>query len=115
MNTAIAEGQRFRVVVLNTSLAFVFLLATVWARSGPPVEQKSAGEDARATQETTEPQEQKISPQEAEKLFRSVDEILSFASKDTLFPIKHEVKRRLVSRDEVADYVTKNTIRGRGR
>ena len=109
MNTAIAEGQRFRVVVLNTSLAFVFLLATVWARSGPPVEQKSAGEDARATQETTEPQEQKISPQEAEKLFRSVDEILSFASKDTLFPIKHEVKRRLVSRDEVADYVTKNT------
>jgi len=109
MNTAIAEDQRFRVVILNTSLAFVFLLATGWAQTGPPVEQKPAGEDARATQETTEPQEQKISPQEAEKLFRSVDEILGFASKDTLFPIKHEVKRRLVSREEVADYVTKNT------
>ncbi len=109
MNTAIAEDQRFRVVILNTSLAFVFLLATGWAQTGGPVKQKPAGEDARATQETTEPQEQKISPQEAEKLFRSVDEILGFASKDTLFPIKHEVKRRLVSREEVADYVTKNT------
>ena len=55
------------------------------------------------------PEEQKISPQEAEELFRSVDDILRFASKDTSFPIKHEVKRRLVGRDEVANYVIKNT------
>ena len=34
---------------------------------------------------------------------------LRFASKDTLFPIKHEVKRQLVSRDEVEAYVTKHT------
>ncbi len=68
--------------------------------------QTPAGEGARATQDISE---QKISPQEAEKLFRSVDEILGFASKDTSFPIKHEVKRQLVSRDEVADYVTKHT------
>ncbi|HXP15763.1 MAG TPA: hypothetical protein VN868_01595 [Terriglobales bacterium] len=53
--------------------------------------------------------ESKISPQEAERLFRSVDEILQFASKDTLFPTKHEVKRRLVSRDEVEAYVSKHT------
>ena len=38
-----------------------------------------------------------------------MDEILRFASKDTLFPIKHEVKRQLVSRDEVEAYVTKHT------
>ena len=37
-----------------------------------------------------------------------MDEILGFASKDTSFPIKHEVKRQLVSRDEVANYVTKH-------
>jgi hypothetical protein len=80
---------------------------------------KTAGESPATTQGTTQqtPQptaqpateEQKISPQEAEKLFRSVDEILQFASKDTLFPIKREVKRQLVSRDEVEAYVTKHT------
>jgi hypothetical protein len=35
--------------------------------------------------------------------------ILRLASKDTLFPIKREVKRQLVSRDEVEAYVTKHT------
>ncbi len=33
----------------------------------------------------------------------------SLPVKDTLFPIKHEVKRQLVSRDEVEAYVTKHT------
>ena len=71
--------------------------------------QTSASDGARATQDSvTQEKEQKISPQEAEKLFRSVDEILRFVSKDTSFPIKHEVKRQLVSRDEVAKYVTKH-------
>jgi hypothetical protein len=74
------------------------------ARTGSfALTQTAAGQAATATQE------QKISPQEAEKLFRSVDEILRFASQDTLFPIKHTVKRQLVSRDEVADYVTRHT------
>src|SRR5678816_3572482 len=78
-------------------------------------EQKAVVESPATTQPTTQPatqpatEEQKISPQEAEKLFRSVDEILKFASKDTLLPIKHEVKRQLVSRDEVENYVSKHT------
>ena len=38
-----------------------------------------------------------------------MDEILQFASKDTLLPIKREVKRQLVSRDEVESYVSKHT------
>lgn len=53
-------------------------------------------------------EEKKISPQEAEELFRSVDEILKFVSKDTGLPIKHSVKRRLVSRDEVVSYLAKH-------
>lgn len=64
----------------------------------------SAGGSPAATQE-----EKKISPSEADELFRSVDEILQFSSKDTAFPIKHEVKRRLIGRDEVAAYVEKHT------
>ncbi len=52
--------------------------------------------------------EQKISPKEAEELFRDVDQILQFASKDSGLPVKKEVKRRLTSRDEVVAYLEKN-------
>jgi hypothetical protein len=52
--------------------------------------------------------ENKITPQQAEQLFRDVDTILDFASKDTSLPIKHEVKRRLASREEVVSYLKKN-------
>lgn len=46
-----------------------------------------------------------ITPAEAKELFRSVDEILHFASKDTGFPIKKKVKRTIVSRQQVEKYV----------
>jgi len=42
---------------------------------------------------------------QAKELFRSVDEILSFASSDTKLPIEHTVKRKLISRDEVNQYL----------
>jgi hypothetical protein len=77
----------------------------------PSPEQKSppnAGEGARATTERATQEETKISPREAEELFHEVDEILKFASKDSGFPIKHEVKRRLTNRDEVVAYLEKN-------
>src|SRR5437588_936341 len=49
--------------------------------------------------------EYKISLEEAKELFRSVDEILKFASTETLLPIRRQVKRRLTSRDEVVSYI----------
>ncbi len=52
--------------------------------------------------------EVKITPRQAEELFHSVDEILQFDSKQTGLPIKHEVKRKLTSRDEVETYLTKH-------
>jgi hypothetical protein len=52
--------------------------------------------------------EVKITPREAEELFHSVDEILAFDSKQTGLPIKKQVKRRLTSRDEVVEYLTKH-------
>ncbi|MGZ4872581.1 MAG: hypothetical protein ACXVK3_11950, partial [Candidatus Angelobacter sp.] len=42
-----------------------------------------------------------ITPAEAKELFRSVDEILHFASKDTGLPIRKKVKRTIVSRAQV--------------
>jgi len=44
---------------------------------------------------------------QAKELFRSVDEILNFASSDTKLPIEHPVKRKLISRDEVTRYLQK--------
>ena len=105
-----AESHRFPAVFLALILILSFGSAGHrHAGQGgvPPGTQPPAGEGARATPDTAS--EQKISPQEAERLFRSVDEILRFASQDTLFPIKHEVKRQLVSREEVEAYVVKHT------
>lgn len=65
--------------------------------------QTSAGGGARSTQEP----EKIISPKEAKELFRSVDEILKFASDDTGLPIDHEVKRKLADRKEVEAYLEK--------
>jgi hypothetical protein len=60
------------------------------------------------------PPEQKISPQEAEELFHDVDKILQFASKDSGLPAKHEVKRQLVTRDEVVSYLQKSMAEDKG-
>src|SRR5271168_4008067 len=78
----------------------------------PNQSQKQADKDVQATQASPAPapedKEVKITPQEAEELFHSVDEILAFDSKRTGLPIKKEVKRRLTSRDEVVAYLTKH-------
>jgi hypothetical protein len=42
---------------------------------------------------------------QAKELFRSVDEILAFVSKDTDLPIVHGVKRKMLTRDEVNKYL----------
>ncbi|MGB8782841.1 MAG: hypothetical protein ACLP0H_21535 [Terriglobales bacterium] len=67
-------------------------------------DQTSSGEGARDTQAAPE---NTISSKEAKELFRSVDDILSFASQDTGLPIKRKVKRRLTKRDEVQSYLQK--------
>ncbi|MGO8986007.1 MAG: hypothetical protein ACLQFM_14575 [Terriglobales bacterium] len=96
-----------------------FLAGALWAQSAsgsaPSQNQKSqdqatpsqsaAGEGDRSPQATPETV---VSPKEAKALFRSVDEILQFASADTDLPIKHKVKRRLTQRDEVQAYIQKS-------
>jgi hypothetical protein len=86
------------------ALLFALLAGGAWPQSQPqtPPSQPPAAEAARATQETI------VSPKEAKALFRSVDEILQFASQDTGLPIEHKVKRRLTKRDEVQSYIEKS-------
>jgi hypothetical protein len=51
--------------------------------------------------------ESHISKDQAKELFKSVDEILAFVSKDSKLPIDHTVKRTLISREEVNKFLRK--------
>src|SRR5271163_273554 len=94
-------------------LALLVLLPYVlWAQTQAPPDQNSQTQnpsnDGHATQTTPVAPETTISPKQAKELFRSVDEILQFASQDTGLPIEHKVKRRLTGRDEVQSYLEKS-------
>lgn len=54
-----------------------------------------------------------ITPAQAKELFSSVNTILQFASKDTDYAIHHPVKRKLVTRDEVTQYLTQQLQKDR--
>jgi hypothetical protein len=72
-----------------------------------PAQPQSTPSRNRVEVEPVEPAEKdhQITPAEAKELFRSVDEILRFASKDTGLPIKKKVKRTIVSRAQVSKYI----------
>ncbi len=74
----------------------------------PAAPQSGAGGETSTTKPAAKSPETKITPQQAEELFRDVDTILQFASKDTSFPIDRDVKRRLVSREEVVAFLKKS-------
>ena len=80
---------------------------TPTGQSGAPAPQSGSAKSDQSNGVKT-PTETKITPQQAEQLFRDVDTILDFASKDTGLEIKHSVKRRLTSRKEVVAYLKKS-------
>ena len=71
-----------------------------------PQQPKAAPPPSTPVQQDSEP-EKPITKAQAKELFRSVDEILEFVSQDTGLPIKHKVKRKLITRDKVEHYVEK--------
>ena len=99
---------------LFVSLLPVLLLASLTPAQTSPTHRNADGIDidvqdhpqTSATPQTSH--EKTITPDQAKELFRSVDEILKFASQDTGLPIKHEVKRELIQRDQVQAYVEKS-------
>ena len=56
-------------------------------------------------QDASPKKDTKITPEQTKELFRSLNQILSFASDDTKLPIQHEVKRRLITREQVEKYI----------
>ncbi len=63
------------------------------------------GQEPKPASPPTQNQQKIITAAERDELFKSVDEILRWVSKDTGLPIRHEIKRRLSTRDEVQKYV----------
>jgi len=73
----------------------LFVALSVAAVAQPPVE---SSDNAKKTHPP-------LTKDQANELFRSVDEILNFVSSDTKLPIQHSVKRKLLTRDEVNKYL----------
>src|SRR5207302_1784826 len=105
-----------RPLISAALLLFLLISGLLWAQEAgqqatPPASPPS-GQQTQEEKQGEEPQpprsETKISPAEAEELFRSVDEILKFTSQDSALPIRKQVKRRLTSRDEVQAYLEKH-------
>jgi hypothetical protein len=53
----------------------------------------------------TPKQDTRITPEQTKELFRSISQILSFASTDSQLPIRHDVKRKLITREQVEKYI----------
>jgi hypothetical protein len=83
---------------------FLLLLVPVLTAQSNPQKSPQQQPPAKADQEEKEP-EHKVTPEEAKELFQSVDEVLRFASKSTLFPMKQPVKKAMVSREQVEKYI----------
>jgi hypothetical protein len=60
--------------------------------------------DAKAPTDSQVQPEHRISKAEEKELLDSVNAILKIQSEDTALPIKHDVKRQLISRDEVEKF-----------
>ncbi|HEX4649884.1 MAG TPA: hypothetical protein VH250_00130, partial [Granulicella sp.] len=68
-------------------------------------ERTSWGQDTPAASTPGAAAQTHITPDQAKELFKSVDEILQFASTDSKLPITHTVKRKLISRDQVTKFL----------
>ncbi|HTW56767.1 MAG TPA: hypothetical protein VMD99_01410 [Terriglobales bacterium] len=126
MNTAEVLSLLVRRMILAFVLCGIAWSPLPYAQNAPaeksststasPAQSQAKSPSAQASQQSSPPAQEpdnekdevKITPSQAEELFHSVDEILEFDSKQTGLPIKHEVKRRLTSRDEVVSYLTKH-------
>ena len=110
-----SPAQSHRLVAIRLVLLLVVILTVLLApqpslaqASGSARSQTQSAPAKPNPQQPSEDHEVKITPREAEQLFHSVDEILDFDSKQTGLPIKHDVKRKLTSRDEVVKFLTKH-------
>jgi len=109
-----AAGREFAAMTGAVLLAIAMCCGSGLAQTALPQQPQTSPQTPSAEQKAGQAKaaaaapERKISKAEADELFRSVDQILQFVSKDTGLPIKHPVKRKLASRQEVVKYLEDN-------
>ena len=93
---------------LANPLRLVLLCSFFAALSLPALAQTPAPQSTPAPQtpnptitQPATPPPTHITPEQAKELFKSVDDLLAFASAESGLPIRHEVKRRLITRAEI--------------
>lgn len=90
----------------------LWLVGLVWAERAysqdQPAPPRTVVPDKPQGSPAADDSEKKISPKAAEELFRSIDDLLKFASDDTSLPIHEKVKKGLVNRDQVVAFVRKH-------
>lgn len=89
-------------LVLSAAAQSSFPADTAGQTSNEP--QQSLGDIARSLHKN-KAAEVRITQQDAQELFRSVDEIFKFASEDSGLPQKNPVKRRLIGQADVEKFV----------
>ena len=94
---------------------FIFLLAILLVAGGicsvqsqqtserPTFRQNRAKDGAPAESRPGRKEKPQISAKQAEEMFRKLDEVLEFVSDDSKLPIRHAIKKKLASRDEVEE------------
>ena len=94
---------------------FIFLLAILLMAGGicpvqsqqtserPTFRQNRAKDGAPAESRPGRKEKPQISAKQAEEMFRKLDEVLEFVSDDSKLPIRHAIKKKLASRDEVEE------------
>ena len=107
-------AQRLSVSRLGMLAVFALALAFCWnslaaqtKSQSTPAQPPQAPAGRQNPPSLQEPQT-RITSEQAQELFRSVDDILNFASKDTKLPIKNPIKRDLAGREQVRRFVLRH-------
>jgi hypothetical protein len=86
-------------------ILLLFLVPVLTAQTSPDKPSQQQRQPSPQAEQQEKVPEHKITPEETKELFQSVDEILQFASKSTLLPVKQPVKKAMVSREQVEKYI----------
>lgn len=106
------------IIFYSVFITFVLFLTTAVTAGGlqaapqqtpPPAASPAAPQEPKAPAQEASPQpspaEHKLTPAEEKDVLASADEILHFVSQDTLLPVKHSVKKAIVTREHVVKYL----------
>jgi len=91
-------------LVTLASVALFSQQAPTQKGTNPP-QSSTKGDIGVQVRPAAPPADKKITPQEAQELFASIDDTLAWLSKDTGYAIKKKVTGELASREQVAKYV----------